>query len=233
MIHISLKNITKLYENTKNKTAIAALYKVSLEIYPKEFTVVLGPSGCGKTTLLKVIAGIEGVTEGNIYYDNLDVTSLPVQKRELSFVGSSNTLYPNMTIFDNLAYPLKLLKVPIPEIRERVTNLAKDMGVEILLSRKPKHLSGGQQQIISLLKALIKKPSILLLDEPLSQVDPAQSMVYKNLLKRIHETYHMNIIMTTHKLSDAHELGDRFIVMDNGAISHIVQHKEDFFNDKP
>lgn len=233
MIHISLKNITKLYENTKNKTAIAALYKVSLEIYPKEFTVVLGPSGCGKTTLLKVIAGIEGVTEGNIYYDNLDVTSLPVQKRELSFVGSSNTLYPNMTIFDNLAYPLKLLKVPIPEIRERVTNLAKDMGVEILLSRKPKHLSGGQQQIISLLKALIKKPSILLLDEPLSQVDPAQSMVYKNLLKRIHETYHMNIIMTTHKLSDARELGDRFIVMDNGAISHIVQHKEDFFNDKP
>lgn len=231
MIHITLKDVSKYYINRKYKTALAALYHITCDIYPKEFTVIMGPSGCGKTTLLKVIAGIDDLDEGTILYNDIDVSSLPVQKRELSFVGSANTLYPNMTVFDNLAYPLKLLKVPIQEIKERVLKLAQEMNVEFLLSRKPKHLSGGQQQIISLLKALIKKPVLLLLDEPLSQVDPTGSTTYKNLLRHIHQTYQINIIMTTHWVNDAYELGDRFILMDNGAISKIINHREELLND--
>lgn len=229
MIDIRLDNVTKLYKN-KNNSYIAALYKLNLEIPSGSLTILFGASGGGKTTLLKTIAGMHALDEGNIYFGDVDVTTLPPQKREIGYVSQNFALYPNMTIFENIAYPLIQEKASVDEIKERVLEIARMFDIEFLLSRKPKHLSGGQQQIVAIARAIIKHPNILILDEPFSNLDPIKRAHLISFIQKIHHMFSLTTIISTHQIQDVYSLGNRFIQIENGTIVQILT-KDEIINE--
>lgn len=218
MPKITLNNITVVYKEKKSKTLLAALYKANCNIPNHSYTAVTGSSGSGKSTFLKAISGLLPVQEGSIFFDSIDVTPLSIKKRNISFVTQNITLYPNMTVFDNIAYPLKVMKLPPSEILSRVKNIAKSMNISLFLSRKPRVLSQGQQQLVVLAKALIKNPDILLLDEPFANLDLPKKKIISQLIYNYYKEMKINVIHVTHSKDNLLNIADHFLLIENGEI---------------
>lgn len=216
MAKIEIKNLTVTYTN-KKKGEVIAVKKLNTVFEDGTFNVILGSSGSGKTTLLRTLAGLQEY-EGEILYDGVDADELSFKRRKISYVTQNYSLYSHLNVFDNIAFPLKTMGASREEIIERVTALSKQLELTICLTRKPRQLSGGQQQRVSLARALIKKPSVCFLDEPLSNIDPEQRRVARELMKKTLKLNGCTVIYVTHDYSEAINLADRIIVMDNGKI---------------
>ena len=216
MAKIEIKNLTVTYTD-KKKGDVVAVKKLNTVFEDGAFNVILGSSGSGKTTLLRTLAGLQEY-EGEIFYDGVDADELSFKRRNISYVTQNYSLYSHLNVFDNIAFPLKTMGASREEIIERVMSLAKQLELTVCLTRKPRQLSGGQQQRVALARALIKKPSICFLDEPLSNIDPEQRRVARELMKKTLKLNGCTVIYVTHDYSEAINLADRIIVMDNGKI---------------
>ena len=197
---------------------VVALENLDLEILDKEFVTLLGPSGCGKTTTLRLIAGLEEPTKGDIYFDGQSVTHLPPNSRDIAMVFQSYALYPHMSVYDNIGFALRMMRVPREEIRNRVENAARKMGIIGLLHRKPRELSGGQRQRVALGRAIVREPAAYLLDEPLSNLDAQLRVLMRAELKKLHLDLRRTFIYVTHDQSEALTMSDRIAVMNQGKL---------------
>ena len=215
MSNISIKKINKYFGSTH------VIKDVSLEIKDQSFTVLVGPSGCGKSTMLRMIAGLEDLNSGTISIDNEVVNDLPPKQRNIAMVFQSYALYPHMTVFDNMAFGLKLEKRPKEEIEERVNEAAKILQIENYLNRKPKQLSGGQRQRVAIGRAITRKPKVFLFDEPLSNLDAALRVQMRVELAKLHDQLKATMVYVTHDQTEAMTLADDIIVLDEGRISQI------------
>lgn len=216
MPEIRTENLTVTYYDKRE--SVVALDDVTVEFASGKFNVIVGSSGCGKTTLLKTIAGLIRPYEGSIYFDNTNADYISMQDRNISYVSQNYALIPHKTIYDNIAFPLKILGAPKREIDMRVKELAMQLDLTACLTRKPKHISGGQQQRTALARALVKRPSICLMDEPLSNLDPTLRTSARELIKCVFKDYGMTVIYVTHDFREAQIMADNLIVMDNGKV---------------
>lgn len=207
---VSLKNVTKKFDR------VIAVNNVSLEINEGEFVVLLGPSGCGKTTILRLIAGLEEATEGEITIGDRIVNDLPPKERNIAMVFQSYALYPHMNVFDNIAFSLKLKKVAKAEIDKRVKETAKMLQIDTLLYRKPRQLSGGQRQRVALARAIIRNPVVYLMDEPLSNLDAKLRVQTRAELASLHRRLGTTTVYVTHDQVEAMTLGQKVAVINNG-----------------
>lgn len=212
MVEVRVEGVTKRFGN------VIAVNNVSLHVKHKEFVVLLGPSGCGKTTTLRCIAGLERVDEGEIYIGDEEVTDLPPRKRGISMVFQSYAVFPHMKVFDNIAFGLKLKKVPMSEMKNRVEASAELLQIEGLLDRYPHQLSGGQKQRVALARALVVEPKVLLLDEPLSNLDALLRLRMRAELKYLHKKMGTTTIYVTHDQVEAMSLADRMSIMKDGEV---------------
>ncbi|ACK42175.1 MULTISPECIES: ABC transporter ATP-binding protein [Dictyoglomus] len=215
MAEVKLENVTKRFGD------VIAVNNVNLEIKDKEFIVLVGPSGCGKTTTLRMIAGLEEVTSGNIYIDGKVVNDVPPKDRDIAMVFQNYALYPHMTVYDNMAFGLKLRKYPKSEIDRRVKAAAEMLGIENLLKRKPKELSGGQRQRVALGRAIVREPKVFLMDEPLSNLDAKLRVQMRAELKKLQRTLGVTTIYVTHDQTEAMTMGDRIVVMKDGVVQQV------------
>ena len=215
MSSIELKNVTVIYENREEKTI--ALNDISVQFLDKKVNVIVGFSGSGKTTLLKVIAGTI-LYNGELYFDSEEVSGVRTKFRNVSYVSQEFVLYPHLTIYDNIAFPLKILKMERNEIDKRVKEIAKELDIYHCLSRKPKHISVGQQQRVALARALVKEPNVLLMDEPLSNLDQTSRNNVKLLLKKTLDRLNVTTIYVTHDFLDAMSLADQLYVINDGKL---------------
>ncbi len=218
MPEIRLEKLCKYYIDKQDKSAVAALYQVDGLIPRDSFTVIMGPSGCGKTTLLKCICGLSKVDGGRICFDGEDVTDWAPGRRNISYISQEYALYPHKTVFDNVAYPLQLAGTEDTEIRRRVREVLTLLDLALLGSRKPRELSGGQQQRVALARALVKHPAMVVLDEPLSNIDPKQKRQLMDLFRSTQEQLGISFLYVTHSLSEARYLARHLLIMDNGEI---------------
>ena len=216
MAKIEIKNLTVEFTD-KKKGNVVAVDNISTVFDNGMFNVILGTSGSGMTTLLRTIAGLQEY-DGDILYDGTDADELSFKKRNISFVTQNYSLYSHLNIFDNIAFPLKTIGAPKEEIIERVMKLSDQLELGVFLNRKPRHISGGQQQRVALARALVKKPSICFLDEPLSNIDPEQRRVARELMRKALKLNGCTVIYVTHDFSEALSLADRIYVMDKGKI---------------
>ena len=197
---------------------VIALQHIDLTIKDGEFVVVLGPSGAGKSTLLRIIAGLERPTLGTVSFDGQDYTDVRAEDRDVSMVFQNYSLYPNQTVYQNIAFPLEVKHTPREEIEKEVHDIAELIGIEQILGRLPKELSGGEKQRTALARALIRRPAVLLLDEPFSNLDVLLRRQLRNELRRIHDTYQTTFIYVTHYQNDALTLADRIAIVKDGII---------------
>ncbi len=216
MAQVSLRNVTKIFPG-----GVEAVKDVSLGVENKEFVVLLGPSGCGKSTTLRIIAGLEQATRGDVYIGNQIVNSLPPKSRNIAMVFQNYALYPHMNVYNNMAFGLKLRKYPKSEIDKRVREAALILGLDKLLNRKPKELSGGQRQRVALGRAIVRKPLVFLFDEPLSNLDAKMRTQMRTEINRLHIRLQATMIYVTHDQIEAMTLGSRIVVMDDGEIQQI------------
>lgn len=216
MASITIKNVHKSYDG---KTKV--IEDLSLDIIDKEFLVLVGPSGCGKSTLLRMIAGLEEITEGEIYIDDVLVNNVPPKNRDIAMVFQNYALYPHMSVYDNLGFGLKLRKFSKEEIKERVNEAAKILGLKEYLDRKPKHLSGGQKQRVAVGRALVRQPKVFLFDEPLSNLDAKLRTQMRTELLRLHGILKTTMVYVTHDQTEAMTMADRIVVLDKGEIQQI------------
>ena len=200
---------------------VQAVYPSNLEIHDKEFMVLVGPSGCGKSTTLRMVAGLEEITDGSIAIGDRVVNDIPPKDRNIAMVFQNYALYPHMNVYKNMAFGLKLRKFPKKEIDERVRSTAKNLGIEDLLSRKPKALSGGQRQRVALGRAIVRQPAAFLLDEPLSNLDAKMRVAMRRELNLLHNRLQATMIYVTHDQVEAMTLGQRICVMNRGRIEQI------------
>ena len=207
--------------NTVNKYFgdVHVIKDVSLDIKSQSFTVLVGPSGCGKSTMLRMIAGLEDINSGTISIDGQVVNDLPPKQRNIAMVFQSYALYPHMTVFDNMAFGLKLEKRSKEEIDERVQEAAKILQIEEYLSRKPKQLSGGQRQRVAIGRAITRSPKVFLFDEPLSNLDAALRVQMRVELAKLHDRLNATMIYVTHDQTEAMTMADDIVVLNNGVIS--------------
>lgn len=212
MANVRLKNITKSFGS------VVAVDNVTLDIPDGKITALLGPSGCGKTTMLLMLAGIYQPTKGEIFFDDVMVNGIPPKLRNVGLVFQSYALYPHMTVFDNIAFPLRLQKVPKAEIKRRVEEITEVVQIRELLKRKPGQMSGGQQQRVALCRALVKNPDLLLLDEPLSNLDARLRIETRVEIKRIQQELGITTILVTHDQVEAVTMADQVAVMKQGVI---------------
>lgn len=219
MAAIALQSVSKSFDNT------AVIRDVNLAIEDGEFTVFVGPSGCGKSTLLRLIAGLEEVSRGDILFDQRAVTGLAPSERGIAMVFQSYALYPHMSVYDNMAFGLKIAKgnnkSKKQEIAQRVKEAAGILQIEHLLDRKPKELSGGQRQRVAIGRAIVRQPRVFLFDEPLSNLDAALRVQMRLELKRLHRDLATTMIYVTHDQVEAMTLADRIVVLNNGAIEQV------------
>ena len=208
MSNVILKNVKKTYDNNK-----VVINSVDLEIKDKEFIVLVGSSGCGKSTLLRMIAGLENITEGEIYIGDRKVNDVPPKDRDIAFVFQSYALYPHMTVRENIAFGLKMRKVPKNEIEEKVAQAAQILNLTEYLDRKPKQLSGGQRQRVALGRAIVRNPKVFLMDEPLSNLDAKLRVQMRSEIKKLHEKLQTTFIYVTHDQTEALTMGDRIVVL--------------------
>jgi multiple sugar transport system ATP-binding protein len=214
---IVLDSVTKVYAN-----GVKAVDAVELDIDDGEFVVLVGPSGCGKSTLLRMIAGLEEVTDGAIEIGDRDVTEMPPQKRDIAMVFQDYALYPHMTVRDNLAYGLKLKKMPKAEWRRRVDEVAGTLGLSELLDRKPAKLSGGQRQRVAMGRAIVREPQAFLMDEPLSNLDAKLRVSMRAELAKLHERLGVTTVYVTHDQVEAMTLGQRVAVLRDGILQQVA-----------
>ncbi len=215
MAAITCQGLTKRYGGV---TAVQAL---DLAIAEGEFMVLLGPSGCGKTTTLNMIAGLEEISDGTLLFDTRDVTRLPPHKREVAMVFQSYALYPNKTVAQNIGFPLKLRGVAPAEIARAVAEVAEQLELTALLERRPNQLSGGQRQRVALGRAIVRHPSVFLMDEPLSNLDATLRLSMRSLIKRLHHKLRATFVYVTHDQAEALTLADRIAVMQGGVIQQL------------
>jgi multiple sugar transport system ATP-binding protein len=212
MAEIRLDNIHKTFGK------VIAVQDISLTVPDQEFIVLLGPSGCGKTTLLRCVAGLEQVDRGRVFIGGRDVTDLPPRSRDIAMVFQSYAVFPHMTVFDNIAFGLQMQKHPSAEIKRRVHAAAGLLQIETLLDRYPAQLSGGQRQRVAVARALVMEPAVLLLDEPLSNLDAKLRLRMRTELKRLHKTVEFTIVYVTHDQVEAMSLADRMAVINQGVL---------------
>ena len=215
MASVSLKHVSKRFGS------VTAVQDVNLDIQDQEFLVLLGPSGCGKTTTLRMVAGLEEISDGAVYIGDRDVTQLPPKDRDIAMVFQNYALYPHMTVYENMAFGLKLHKVPKPEIDRRVKEAAAILGLENLLTRRPKELSGGQRQRVALGRAIVREPKAFLMDEPLSNLDAKLRTQTRVELKRLHQRLGATILYVTHDQTEAMTMGTRIVVMRDGVVQQV------------
>lgn len=218
---VRLDHISKIYKDPKTGKDFYAVKDTCLEIQPGSFVTLLGPSGCGKTTTLRMIAGFESPDEGEIYLGNEAINALPPNKRDTAMVFQSYALLPHYNVFDNVAYGLKLRKVPKDEIKERVTRILELVELSGMEARMTNQLSGGQQQRVAIARALANEPKVLLLDEPLSALDLKLRKDMQNELKKIQQAIGITFIFVTHDQEEALSMSDTVVVMDKGEIQQI------------
>jgi len=211
----------RLEKLIKNYGELEVIHGIDLTVKDGEFAVLVGPSGCGKTTTLRMIAGLEDVSEGTILFDGKPVEHLPPKDRDIAMVFQSYALYPHMTVRGNMAFSLKMKGIPPTEREERVQRAAAMLGIDGLLDRKPRELSGGQRQRVAMGRALVREPSAFLLDEPLSNLDAALRAQVRIELKRIHQRLKTTIVYVTHDQIEAMTLADRIVVMRDGYIEQV------------
>jgi multiple sugar transport system ATP-binding protein len=215
MAQVVLKELAKKFDE------VVAVRDVNLTIKDREFIVLVGPSGCGKSTTLRMIAGLEEITSGEIYIGERLVNDLPPKDRDIAMVFQNYALYPHMTVYDNMAFGLKMRKFPKPEIDKRVREAALMLGIQELLSRKPRQLSGGQRQRVAVGRAIVRHPQVFLFDEPLSNLDAKLRVQMRVELKRLHERLETTAIYVTHDQVEAMTLGDRVVVMKDGLVQQV------------
>ncbi len=216
MASVELRNVNKIYDNT-----VLAVKDVNLSIRDQEFVVLVGPSGCGKSTLLRMIAGLEDITSGEILIDGKVVNNVPPKDRDIAMVFQNYALYPHMTVFDNMAFGLKLRKFPREEIRQRVKEAAEILDIGGYLDRKPKALSGGQRQRVAVGRAIVRKPKVFLFDEPLSNLDAKLRVQMRIEINRLHHRLKSTMIYVTHDQIEAMTMGDKIVVLNQGEIQQV------------
>ncbi len=216
MASVSLKNITKQYPN-----GVVAVKDFSLEIADREFVIFVGPSGCGKSTTLRMIAGLEEITQGELYIDDKMVNDVEPKDRDIAMVFQNYALYPHMSVYDNMAFGLKLRKVPKDQIDKVVHEAAKILDIEHLLDRKPKALSGGQRQRVAMGRAIVRNPKVFLMDEPLSNLDAKLRVQMRIEISKLHQKLQTTFIYVTHDQTEAMTLGTRIVVMKDGLIMQV------------
>jgi len=216
MANVTIRNLNKNYEN-----GFHAVKDVSLEIRDKEFVVLVGPSGCGKTTTLRMVAGLEEITSGEILIGTRVINDLPPMDRDIAMVFQNYALYPHKSVYQNMAFGLQMRKYPQDEIQKRVQEAAVILGIESLLERKPRQLSGGQRQRVAVGRAIVRHPQVFLFDEPLSNLDAMLRVQMRVELKRLHERLETTAIYVTHDQVEAMTLGDRVVVMKDGWVQQV------------
>ncbi len=215
MAEVALRQVVKTFEKTP------AVRGIDLDIQDKEFIVLVGPSGCGKSTTLRMIAGLEEATSGEIWIGGDLVNDVPPKDRDIAMVFQNYALYPHMTVFDNMAFGLKLRRIPKTEIRERVEDAARILDITDLLERRPKQLSGGQRQRVAMGRAIVRHPKVFLFDEPLSNLDAKLRVAMRTEIKRVHQKVMTTTVYVTHDQVEAMTLADRVVVMNGGRIEQI------------
>lgn len=223
---ITLKHLTKVFENKKAKTKVVAVNDLDVEIPSGKLIGLLGPSGCGKSTTLFMLSGLEQPTSGNIIFGDDDVTTLAPEKRGIGLVFQNYALYPHMTVEQNIMFPLENMRVPKDEAKQRAFDAAKLVQIEGLLNRRPSELSGGQQQRVAIARALVKMPSVLLLDEPLSNLDARLRLQTREEIKRIQVETGITTIFVTHDQEEAMSICDSILVMKEGVVQQMGNPQE-------
>lgn len=216
MAEVKLKNIAKSYDG-KTMT----VEDVSFEIKDTEFLVLVGPSGCGKSTILRMIAGLEDITDGDLFIDNKRVNDLQPKDRDIAMVFQNYALYPHMTVYQNMAFGLKIKKVPKKEINQRVRKAAEVLEITELLDRRPGAMSGGQRQRVAIGRAIVRDPKVFLFDEPLSNLDAKLRVAMRVELQKLHQKLNATMVYVTHDQTEAMTLGDRIVVLKDGDIMQI------------
>lgn len=239
MASLTFKNIVKIYGKSEQK----AVDNFNLEIQHGEFVVLVGPSGCGKSSILRMISGLEEITDGELLIDGQIINDVPPKDRDISMVFQNYALYPHLSVFNNIAFPLKLRKIIDPkthkkrkltkaEIQEAVMQTAKILNLDELLERKPRELSGGQKQRVALGRAIVRKPKVFLLDEPLSNLDAKLRTTMRGEIMRVYKNVQTTFIYVTHDQTEAMTMGDKIVVMDKGVIQQIGTPYEIFYKPK-
>ena len=217
MAKVTLKDVSKVFPG-----GIQAVNNVELEVVDKEFLVLVGPSGCGKSTTLRMVAGLEEISEGEIYIGDTLVNDVPPKDRDIAMVFQNYALYPHMSVYNNMAFGLRLRKFAAEEIKKRVTEAASMLGIEDLLQRKPKELSGGQRQRVAVGRAIVRKPKVFLFDEPLSNLDAKLRVQMRAELSKLHTRLESTMIYVTHDQTEAMTMGDRIVVMKDGFVQQVA-----------
>ena len=223
MAELSLRKVKKVYDNT-----VVAVQAFDLEIADKEFIVLVGPSGCGKSTTLRMVAGLEDITDGEIYIGGRKVNSVPPKDRDIAMVFQNYALYPHMTVYDNIAYGLKLRKFPKRVIDQKVREAAEILDITELLKRKPKALSGGQRQRVAIGRAIVREPQVFLMDEPLSNLDAKLRNQMRSEILKLRQKVNTTFIYVTHDQTEAMTLGDRIVIMKEGFVQQVGTPQEVF-----
>jgi multiple sugar transport system ATP-binding protein len=216
MAEVILKNVTKVYEGGQ-----IAARDINIEVNDKEFVVLVGPSGCGKSTTLRMIAGLEEITQGELLIDGKKVNEVSPKDRDIAMVFQNYALYPHMTVYENMAFGLKLRKFEKMEIKNRVTDAARILGLEEYLERKPKALSGGQRQRVAVGRAIVRKPKVFLFDEPLSNLDAKLRVQMRTEISRLHKKLGATMIYVTHDQTEAMTMGERIVIMKDGIVNQV------------
>src|SRR6201987_1762341 len=215
MAQVALRNIVKMFDKTP------AVQGIDLDIVDREFIVLVGPSGCGKSTTLRMIAGLEEATAGEIYIGDQLVNDVPPKDRDIAMVFQNYALYPHMTVFENMSFGLRLKKFPKAEIKERVQVAARILDITDLLDRRPKQRSGGQRQRVAMGRAIVRTPKVFLFDEPLSNLDAKLRVQMRTEIKRVHQKVKTTTVYVTHDQVEAMTLADRVVIMNGGRIDQI------------
>ena len=215
MARIQFKDVTKRYGD------IIAVHDLNIDIKDREFIVLLGPSGCGKSTTLNMIAGLEEITDGDLWFDGQIVNALPPHRRDVAMVFQSYALYPHKTVYENIAFGLRMRKLPAAEVDKRVRDAAAKLAIVQLLNRRPSQLSGGQRQRVALGRAMVRQPSVFLMDEPLSNLDAALRISMRAEIKHLHTEMRTTFVYVTHDQAEALTLADRIVVMNDGRVQQV------------
>ena len=223
MSEVVLKNLKKVYDNK-----VTAVHDVNLEIKDKEFIVLVGPSGCGKSTTLRMVAGLEEISDGELYIDGKKMNDVAPKDRDIAMVFQSYALYPHMTVYENMAFALKLRKTPKAEIDRKVKEVAAILDITQYLSRKPKALSGGQRQRVAIGRAMVRDPKVFLMDEPLSNLDAKLRNQMRAEIIKLRQRINTTFMYVTHDQTEAMTLGDRIVIMKDGLVNQIGTPQEVF-----